>query len=146
MIVIICCLLQAETQLNEAMEMIKMDNPELLKQFEDLAKTVGKEETVPSPGLEEDVPHLNNEDTEHTLQSAVEDTLRRIQMSSEKRPSDVEGIEGMSSQLTDMMGNLELGDNGEGEEQVIKMMEGMMNTLLSKDVLYPSLVDFCKQV
>ena len=129
------------------MEMIKQDNPELLKQFEELSKTVGIEENqpIPSQGLEE--PSTEDEGTvEHTLQSAVEDTLRRIQHSSGGHPSDVEGMEGLSSQLTDMMGNLELGDNGEGEEHVIKMMDGMMNTLLSKDVLYPSLVDFCKQV
>ena len=44
----------------------------------------------------------------------------------------------------------QLGEGGEegeeGEEGLVKMMEGMMSTLLSRDVLYPSLSDICKQV
>ena len=34
----------------------------------------------------------------------------------------------------------------DSEDQLMKMMQGMMNTLLSKEVLYPSLTDLCKQV
>lgn len=134
------------------MELLKTDNPDLLKQFEELAKTVGLEEQDRTPskgcGLEpEDTPTEGQGGTDHTLQSAVEDTLKRIQESSKATPTDREGIEGMSSRLTDMMGNLDLGGGGgEGEEQVLNMMENMMGTLLSKEVLYPSLVDFCKQV
>ena len=135
------------------MEMLKTDNPELLKQFEELAKTVGLEEehivsgSQERRGLEQEVEgDTPSGRAEHTLQSAVEDTLWRIQESSKNLPSDIEGIEGVSTKLTDMMGNLDIGENGEGEEHVLSMMESMMNTLLSKDVLYPSLMDFCKQV
>ena len=53
-------------------------------------------------------------------------------------PSQLEG-------LGDMLGQLDLGSE-EGEDHFMKMMQGMMSTLLSKDVLYPSLVDLCKQV
>ena len=44
-----------------------------------------------------------------------------------------------------MMGQLDLGSE-ESEDQFMKMMQGMMSTLLSKDVLYPSLVELRKQV
>lgn len=44
-----------------------------------------------------------------------------------------------------MMSQLDLGSD-EGEDHFMKMMQGMMSTLLSKEVLYPSLVDLCKQV
>ena len=47
--------------------------------------------------------------------------------------------------LDDMLGQLDLGSE-EGEDQLMKMMQGMMATLLSKDVLYPSLKELCKQV
>ena len=33
-----------------------------------------------------------------------------------------------------------------GEEGLMKMMEGMMSTLLSKEILYPSLQDLVSQV
>ena len=38
------------------------------------------------------------------------------------------------------------GDGEEGEEQLMRVMEGMMDTLLSRDLLYPSLTEICKQV
>lgn len=44
-----------------------------------------------------------------------------------------------------MLNQLDLGSE-EGEDNFMKMMQGMMSTLLSKEVLYPSLVDLCKQV
>ena len=44
-----------------------------------------------------------------------------------------------------MLNQLDLGSE-EGEDQLMKMMQGMMSTLLSKDVLYPSLMELCKQV
>ena len=44
-----------------------------------------------------------------------------------------------------MFGQLDLGSE-EGEDQLMKMMQGMMSTLLSKEVLYPSLKELCKQV
>ena len=47
--------------------------------------------------------------------------------------------------LPDMLGGLDLGSE-EGEDQMMKMMEGMVNQLLSKEVLHPSLSDLTKQV
>lgn len=44
-----------------------------------------------------------------------------------------------------MLSQMDLGSE-EGEDHFMKMMQGMMSTLLSKEVLYPSLVDLCKQV
>ena len=44
-----------------------------------------------------------------------------------------------------MLGQLDLGSE-EGEDGLMKVMQGMMATLLSRDVLYPSLTDLCKQV
>ena len=52
---------------------------------------------------------------------------------------------GVGAGLGDMFGQLDLGSE-EGEDQLMKMMQGMMSTLLSKEVLYPSLKELCKQV
>ena len=43
-----------------------------------------------------------------------------------------------------MLGGIDL-NSEEGEEGLMRAMQGMMNTLLSKDVLYPSLKDLCEQ-
>ena len=51
---------------------------------------------------------------------------------------------GAGAGLGDMFGQLDLGSE-EGEDQLMKMMQGMMSTLLSKEVLYPSLKELCKQ-
>jgi len=47
--------------------------------------------------------------------------------------------------LEDLMGQMDQGSE-ESEDQFMKMMQGMMSTLLSKDVLYPSLAELRKQV
>ena len=52
---------------------------------------------------------------------------------------------GIGAGLGDMFGQLDLSSE-EGEDQLMKMMQGMMSTLLSKEVLYPSLKELCKQV
>ncbi len=44
-----------------------------------------------------------------------------------------------------MLNQLDL-DSEEGEDQFMKMMEGMMSTLISKEVLYPSLLNLCQLV
>ena len=59
------------------------------------------------------------------------------------------GEDGLPERLSQLLGQLEGGEGGEGEgeeEGLVKMMEGMMGTLLSRDVLYPSLTEICKQV
>ena len=63
------------------------------------------------------------------------------------------GAEGLSDRLSQLLSQLgegegegEGGEGEEGEEGLVKMMEGMMGTLLSRDVLYPSLTEICKQV
>ena len=135
------------------MEMLKAENPELLKQFEELAKSVGLEEEPckdsskrkTEPVLPDTSTGEQKDQVDHTFQSVLEDTLQRIQKSTQVPEQGAE-LEGLPSKLMEMMGNMDLEEGGEGEEQVMKMMEGMMKTLLSKDVLYPSLADFCKQV
>ena len=53
---------------------------------------------------------------------------------------------GNPGDLSSMLGQLDLGSEEEGEDGLMKMMQGMMTTLLSREVLYPSLTDLCKQV
>lgn len=57
----------------------------------------------------------------------------------------MEGVSDRLSQLLNQLGDRE-GGEGEDGEGLVKMMEGMMGTLLSRDVLYPSLTEICKQV
>ncbi len=47
--------------------------------------------------------------------------------------------------LSELLGGLDLNAEG-GEDSLMQVMEGVMSTLLSKDVLYPSLSDLCSQV
>lgn len=47
--------------------------------------------------------------------------------------------------LSELLGGLDLGAEGT-EDSLMQVMEGVMSTLLSKDVLYPSLSDLCSQV
>lgn len=58
----------------------------------------------------------------------------------------MEGVSDRLSQLLSQLGDREGGEGEDGEEGLVKMMEGMMGTLLSRDVLYPSLTEICKQV
>ena len=46
---------------------------------------------------------------------------------------------------SDSFGQLDL-NSEDNEDQLLKMMQGMMSSLLSRDVLYPSLMELCKQV
>ena len=43
-----------------------------------------------------------------------------------------------------MLGGIDL-NSEDGEEGLMRAMQGMMSTLLSKEVLYPSLKDLCEQ-
>ena len=54
----------------------------------------------------------------------------------------MDGTGGSSS----LLGGLDLGSEEEEGDSLMKVMGEMMNTLLSKDVLYPSLSDLCRQV
>ena len=47
--------------------------------------------------------------------------------------------------LPGMFGGLNFGSES-GEEGLLSMMENMMGTLLSKEVLYPPLKEFCARV
>ena len=58
----------------------------------------------------------------------------------------MEGVSDRLSQLLSQLGDREGGEGEDGEDGLVKMMEGMMGTLLSRDVLYPSLTEICKQV
>ena len=74
----------------------------------------------------------------------LEETVRRIQGGG----ATAEGAD-IPPKLASMMSELQLGDfpDGDGtEDGIMAAMQGMMNTLLSKEVLYPSLLDFCNQV
>lgn len=56
--------------------------------------------------------------------------------------------DGLPPQFMEMLSKLQLqGDQADSnEEGLLKMMEGMMSTLISKEVLYPSLQDLVSQV
>ena len=44
------------------------------------------------------------------------------------------------------MADMNLGEGGEGEMDFLPLMQGMMQNLLSKDVLYPALKDLQEKV
>lgn len=48
--------------------------------------------------------------------------------------------------ITFSQGGGDVGESEDDEDQLVKMMQGMMSSLLSRDVLYPSLMELCKQV
>ena len=66
-----------------------------------------------------------------------------IPMQSGATASGGGGAEGIPG-LSEMLGSLDFSSE-DGEDGLMKAMSGMMDQLLSKDVLYPSLVDLCAQ-
>ena len=51
---------------------------------------------------------------------------------------------GIPADLSEMLEGIDL-NSEDGEEGLMRAMQGMMSTLLSKEVLYPSLKDLCEQ-
>ena len=126
------------------MAMLASENPELLKQFESLAQSLGIDEQggVAPPSGDPNIVGGATSGSD-SLDAVIEETVRNIQESSQKM--DKGDIGAMPPKLTEMMNNLQV-EGGEGEENIMKVMENMMGTLLSKDVLYPSLLELCQQV
>lgn len=48
--------------------------------------------------------------------------------------------------LNEMLGGIDLSATDGAEDDVMSMMQSMMESLLSKDVLYPSLQAICQKV
>lgn len=126
--------------MNEALKLLSTENPELLKEFETLASSLGLKDE-PS----QTTPPVLPPRTKGSLDAILEETVRNIHKGGGASIGD------MPSKLAEMMNNLQMdqpsegGGGGEGDE-IMSAMEGMMNTLLSKDILYPSLLEFCNQV
>ncbi|XP_064396190.1 peroxisomal biogenesis factor 19-like [Halichondria panicea] len=125
---------QAETQLEEAMKMMQSENPDLWKQFEDFSSTLG----IPPGGVashgESSVDSggeaaKKSGSREESLAGVFEETLQKMK----------QNTEGLGS------GGVLPEASEEDDDQLLKMMQGMMSSLLSKDVLYPSLTELCKQ-
>lgn len=128
---------QVEGELNEAVKLLSTENPELFKQFESFAESL-TQEGMPAPPPQPTPPPR----TKGSLEVILEETVRRIQGGGASSEGDI------PPKLASMMSDLQLGDfpDGDGtEDGIMAAMQGMMNTLLSKEVLYPSLLDFCNQ-
>jgi peroxin-19 len=139
---------QAEAQLNEAIQMLATENPELMKQFEyymggALSGAEGDDKATPLspptsiPAKKPQKPPFKK--TRSSLDAILEETVRNIQKSSQQAEGG-----GTPPNLTDMMNKLQL-ESIDGDEDILKAMEKMMGTLLSKDVLYPSIKELCNQ-
>eukprot|EP00731_Ephydatia_muelleri_P009563 Em0005g149a len=119
----------ADAHLDEVMKAIQSENPELWKEFEAFASSVDTREGHKREG--EDDEEGKGPSDPQSLEAKLEEALHRL------RDQQAAG-EDAEDKLKDLLGQ-EGGE--EGDEQLMKLMEGMMGMLVSKDVLYPSLME-----
>ena len=117
------------------MELLATENPQLLKEFESFAASLEDQSKSVPPEEGGAVPKRSR----NSLDTILEETVRNIQRSSQKDQENVQ------QSLLEMMSNLQL-ESTDSDEGIMKAMESMMGTLLSKEVLYPSIKDLCSQV
>lgn len=124
---------EADAHLEEVMKAIQSENPELWKEFEAFASSVDMKggQVNEDGGLGEEEQSTEQKSLEAKLEEALH-KLRDHQASAGD----------MDDKLKDLLGQ-EGGD--EGDEQLMKLMEGMMGMLVSKDILYPSLMELCSR-
>ena len=94
-----------------------------------------------------------------SLEEALDETVKQLQQSAQQlevihgycvvhnlQLFQSEGGGGGMPDLSELLGGLPLNDEGGEGEELVKVMEGMMSSLLSRDILYPSIDDLCSQV
>lgn len=120
---------QAREEWEKAMSELAQEEPELLQHFHKLSEAAGK--------VGSDVA------SQQEFTSCLKDTLSGLAKNADNLQTA--GLAG--EDLVKTLENLELNENGEGAEDgnILPIMQSIMQNLLSKDVLYPSLKEITEK-
>ncbi|XP_072109332.1 peroxisomal biogenesis factor 19 [Mobula birostris] len=110
---------QASAEFDNAMKELAGQEPQLVEQFHKLSEIVGRVGTDPA--------------SQQEFTSCLQQTLSGLA----KNASDLQGSELSEEELSQAMDGLGLGD-GDSEAGLVPIMQGIVQGLLSKEVLYPS--------
>ncbi|KAM4690887.1 peroxisomal biogenesis factor 19 [Rhinophrynus dorsalis] len=117
---------QATEEFEKAMKELAEEEPHLVEQFQKLSEAAGK---VGS-----------DETSQQEFTSCLKETLSGLA----KNADELQNSSLSEEQLAKAMEGLGL-DDGDGEGNILPLMQNIMQNLLSKDILYPSLKDITEK-
>lgn len=126
---------EMESCLHEATQLLSDHNPELMKEFEKLFSQAASAGMFPQQPSTAQASQSN---------ASIEDTLEQtFQQMKQNKPQkfDMETLNEMFSEVN--LSPSASGDLGNDDDDMLSMMQSMMESLLSRDVLYPSLQAIC---
>lgn len=118
---------QATAEFEKAMKELAEEEPHLVEQFQKLSEAAGR---VGSDAT-----------SQQEFTSCLKETLSGLA----KNATDLQHSGMSEEELTKAMEGLGM-DEGDGEGNVLPIMQSIMQNLLSKDVLYPSLKEIAEKV
>eukprot|EP00118_Oscarella_pearsei_P026094 m.309379 g.309379 ORF g.309379 m.309379 type:complete len:306 (+) comp46273_c0_seq1:21-938(+) len=143
---------KAAEELDQAMNMLAGENPEMFRQIEQFAKGFEEQfaemQQQQSQPAEKPQPGSGGaEATPESVQDQLKKTLEDLQKNAEEIKNTEVPSGSTEDQMMKAMAGMFLGGSGapegsgDDESGIIPMMQQMMKNLLSKDVLYPAIVD-----
>ncbi|XP_078526254.1 peroxisomal biogenesis factor 19 [Lissotriton helveticus] len=117
---------QAKVEFEKAMKELAQEEPHLVEQFQKLSEAASKVGGDPS--------------SQQEFSSCLKDTLTGLA----KNATDLQNSSLSEEEVAKAMEGLGL-DEGEGEGNILPIMQNIMQNLLSKDVLYPSLKEITEK-
>ncbi|XP_060614114.2 peroxisomal biogenesis factor 19 [Anolis sagrei] len=117
---------QATAEFEKAMKELAEEEPHLVEQFQKLSEAAGRVGSDPS--------------SQQEFTSCLKETLSGLA----KNANDLQNASVSEEELAKTMEGLGLED-GEGDGNLLPLMQSIMQNLLSKDVLYPSLKEITEK-
>ncbi|XP_072840259.2 peroxisomal biogenesis factor 19 [Pogona vitticeps] len=117
---------QATAEFEKAMKELAQEEPHLVEQFQKLSEAAGRVGSDPS--------------SQQEFTSCLKETLSGLA----KNANDLQNSGACEEELAKTIEGLGLED-GEGEGTLLPLMQSIMQNLLSKDVLYPSLKEITEK-
>lgn len=117
---------QATAEFEKAMKELAEEQPHLVEQFQKLSEAAGR---------------VGSDSTsQQEFTSCLKETLSGLA----RNASDLQNSGMSEEELTKAMEGLGMGD-GDGDGSILPLMQSIMQNLLSRDVLYPSLKDITEK-
>ncbi|KAM6294315.1 peroxisomal biogenesis factor 19 [Aegotheles albertisi] len=117
---------QAAAEFEEAMQELAREEPHLVEQFQKLSEAAGRVGGDPA--------------SQQEFTSCLKETLSGLA----KNATDLQSSSASEEELAKALEGLGL-EEGDGEGSVLPVMRSIMQSLLSKDVLYPSLKEITEK-
>ncbi|XP_004858774.1 peroxisomal biogenesis factor 19 isoform X1 [Heterocephalus glaber] len=124
---------QATAEFEKAMKELAEEEPHLVEQFQKLSEAAGR--------VGEETP---NKGSDATSQQEFTTCLKETLSGLAKNATDLQNSGMSDEELTKAMEGLGM-DEGDGEGNILPIMQSIMQNLLSKDVLYPSLKEITEK-